>query len=189
MVFILRDIPREEEFQSALKVLFVLQIEALDKLLGMLPVEHVEDVLDVLFILHLQLAVACSSVVMMVLLGIQVLLDSLDLLDLYLLSLLEGLNHHDEELLISIREEAVFNCLHGLQEVHVAHDAFHKRYSYVLVIIEVHVVVLFLKHLFAHLCVSGHTKNKGFQTKGYLVLDHSEVLDVLANTAEKDSLQ
>lgn len=71
----------------------------------------------------------------------------------------------------------------------MAHDALHKRYSYVLVIFQVHVVVLFLKHLLAHLGVTGNTQDKGFQTEGYLVLHHSEIFHVLPNTAEEDSLQ
>ena len=64
-------------------------------------------------------------------------------------------------------------------------DPLHEGDSNVLLIIQSHVVVLLLQHIFTHLTVSGHSQHKGFQGEGYLILDHCEVLHVLTNTAEE----
>jgi len=77
-VLVFGDIVVEELIKCDLKVLSILQIEALNKLLGVLFIKHLKDLSDVFLILNCEL---------FTLLRLNLLLNGLNLLHLYFLAL------------------------------------------------------------------------------------------------------
>lgn len=179
LVLVLGDVVGEELIKGDLQVLAVLHVETLDELLGLLFVDHFKDRVDVLLVLNRQL--------LRTRFGVNLLLHSLDLLDLYLLALHEGLQNHEDHRLV-IGEEAVLDSLDRRVQVDLVKDTLEEGNPHGLAV-GADVVVLLLDRVFVHLGVSSETQHKSLQHQCDLVLHNRVVLNVRTNTIHEHSLQ
>lgn len=56
-------------------------------------------------------------------------------------------------------------------------------------VLELHVVVLLVEHVFAQLAVTSHAQHEVFDHQGYLILDHREVVLMDPDVVQKHSLK
>ena len=56
-------------------------------------------------------------------------------------------------------------------------------------VLELHVVVLLVEHVFAQLAVPRHSQHEVFDHQGYLILDHREVVLMDPDVVQKHSLK